>query len=197
MFANLATAIPSGAVMTLSLLFIMHTLVNLVPGPHANATRPISSQWLHVDPPQPLIADAWDPADIPRFVPPPTPRIVDNGDATTVISIPRGPLLRPGTGDKTLTPYLSDGPLVSVINVQPTYPAAAAQRGLEGTVLVQFDVLTDGTVDNVAVVESSNAIFEGAAMQAAHRFRFRARIVDGEPRISRGIRYQFRFEMQK
>jgi protein TonB len=80
--------------------------------------------------------------------------------------------------------------------VKPTYPPVAAARGLEGHVLVQFDVLSNGTVSNISVVESSHALFERAAIAAARSFRFKARVVDGVPLLSTGVQYQFRFELE-
>jgi protein TonB len=68
-------------------------------------------------------------------------------------------------------------------------------RGIEGWVTVQFDVLPDGTVGNVTVIESSNRSFERSAIQAAGRFRFKARVVDGVPQTSTGVQYRFRFEL--
>ena len=79
--------------------------------------------------------------------------------------------------------------------VQPTYPAAAEARGIEGWVDVRFDVLTDGRVVNVEVTASSHRIFENAAIRAAERFRFRAPVVNGVPQTASDIEYRFRFDM--
>jgi len=83
-----------------------------------------------------------------------------------------------------------------MIKVQPSYPARAAQSGLEGYVIVQFDVRADGTVENAVVLESSNQVFERSALKAASRFRFKPRVVDGVALSTRGVRNLFRFEME-
>ena len=92
---------------------------------------------------------------------------------------------------------MSDGPLVALVRVEPTYPARPRAQGLEGFVIVQFDVLADGTVSNVSIVESSSRLFEAAAARAAMRFRFKPRVVDGVALTTSGIQNLFRFEMER
>jgi len=87
--------------------------------------------------------------------------------------------------------------LINIIAVQPNYPVAASQRGLEGHVIVVFDVTEMGTVSNVVVVESSSSIFNKAAIDAAYRFRYKARMVDGVPKASSGLQKLFRFKMEQ
>ena len=84
----------------------------------------------------------------------------------------------------------------STVRVQPVYPVRAQTQGLEGHVLVQFDVMADGTVTNITVIESSHKVFERSAIEAAGRFRFKARVVDGVPQASYGLRNLFTFEME-
>ena len=62
---------------------------------------------------------------------------------------------------------------------------------------MQFDVNPDGTVTNVTVVESSSKIFERAAIKAAQKFRFKARVVDGVPQPSYGLQNRFVFKMER
>jgi protein TonB len=93
--------------------------------------------------------------------------------------------------------HTGDGPLVSIMIVQPQYPIAAIRRAIEGTVLVQYDVTPLGTVANVSVVESSNSVFNKAAIDAAYRFKYKPRIIDGVPQETKGLRNLFRFEMEE
>ena len=92
---------------------------------------------------------------------------------------------------------LTDGPLINILKVQPRYPTAAQTKGLEGTVIVQFDVTPLGTVENVSVIESSNSIFNKAAVEAAYRFKYRPKVVDGTSYGARGLQQLFRFEMKE
>ncbi|MGI9238023.1 MAG: energy transducer TonB, partial [Woeseiaceae bacterium] len=80
--------------------------------------------------------------------------------------------------------------------VSPTYPSIAIARGLEGSVLVQYDVTTEGQVANVVVLESTHSLFNKAAIAAAYRFKYKPRTVDGVPYETEGLKNLFRFEME-
>lgn len=64
----------------------------------------------------------------------------------------------------------------------PRYPSAAARRGIEGWVLVEFFVEVDGSVDEVVVLDSDPpGVFEDATIRAVKRWRYEAATVDGVP----------------
>lgn len=81
----------------------------------------------------------------------------------------------------------SDGDYLPVVKVEPVYPRSALSRGLEGYVLLQFTVTTTGSVRDPVVVESSSTLFERAAIAAALKFKYKPRIVDGEPIEVHGV----------
>ena len=68
----------------------------------------------------------------------------------------------------------SDGELRALIKVMPTYPRAAWGRGIEGRVTVEFTLADDGVVQNIRVLDSSNAAFVTATMDAVSRFKYSA-----------------------
>jgi bla regulator protein blaR1 len=84
-----------------------------------------------------------------------------------------------------------------VVRVAPIYPAQAAQQRLEGRVIVEFTVTETGTVADVTVVQSSDPIFEQSAIDAAMRFRYRPRIVNGEPVRVPGVRNVFTYVLEE
>jgi len=91
------------------------------------------------------------------------------------------------TGDRDLFPLVRD---------QLAYPEEAVARGLsQGYVDVEFTVTRTGSTSDVRIVESSAPVFESAAIQAAGSFRYKPRLVDGEP-VETVIqdRIEFRFE---
>jgi protein TonB len=128
-------------------------------------------------------------------VPPPTNFTETATTGGVGVSIPAATPAPPNHRSTLAGPGLSDGPLVNIIKVQPRYPAAAQTRGIEGTVLVQFDVTPSGAVENVVVIESSNSIFNKAAIEATYRFKYRPKVVDGTSYGTRGLQQQFRFNM--
>lgn len=61
------------------------------------------------------------------------------------------------------------------------YPAAAKAEGVEGRVVVRYDVTATGTVANAVVVESEPAgVFDAAALDAVRSWRFRPMVDRGE-----------------
>lgn len=60
------------------------------------------------------------------------------------------------------------------------YPPAARAAGIEGHVVVRYDVTAGGAVANAEVVESEPAgTFDAAALASLSRWRFRPRIENG------------------
>lgn len=64
--------------------------------------------------------------------------------------------------------------------VEPAYPRAARDRGLQGIVRLEADVDADGSVSEVRIVESSGVdAFDAAACEAVRSWRFSPATVDG------------------
>jgi protein TonB len=72
---------------------------------------------------------------------------------------------------------------VVVKEVRPTYPPAAQNARLGGSVLLESVVLPDGSVGSVKVLRSLNAKqgFDRAAVDAMKRWQFRPGLKDGKP----------------
>lgn len=100
--------------------------------------------------------------------------------------------------DKTKSIFAQrDSEYLPLVKVQPRYPTEALKNGIEGYVIVQFEVRTDGTTKNIVVVESSpEGVFDEAAMDAAEEFQYQPRIVDGEPVDVRGVQNKITFEIE-
>lgn len=81
----------------------------------------------------------------------------------------------------------SDGEYLPIVRVDPVYPSRAQENGVEGFVVVQFTVNPDGSTSNVTVVESSHKMFERNAVRAAQKYKYKPRVVDGEPVAVTGI----------
>ena len=92
--------------------------------------------------------------------------------------------------------FFSDGEYMPIVQVAPQYPRRAQQRGLEGWVTLEFVVTRQGTVRDPVVIESSSSIFERAALEAVQRFRYRPRVIDGEPVDVPGVQFRITFELE-
>lgn len=91
-----------------------------------------------------------------------------------------------------------DGEYLPIVKVAPTYPRRAAQKGIEGYVVVEFTVSKLGTVINPRVIESDPAnIFDRAALNAAKKFKYKPKIENGKAVEVAGVRNIIRFELDK
>ena len=100
--------------------------------------------------------------------------------------------------DAGLTGGAGDGDYLPIVKVAPQYPRRAAQRGIEGYVVLEFTVTEMGTVIDPRVVESDPpGIFDKAAMDAALKFKYKPKIVNGKAQQVIGVRNIMRFELEK
>jgi protein TonB len=62
---------------------------------------------------------------------------------------------------------------VALSTPRPNYPSKAAQNNISGYVVVEFDVLTDGSVKNPKVIDSEpNEIFDKQALISVRKYKF-------------------------
>lgn len=89
-----------------------------------------------------------------------------------------------------------DGEYLPIVKVAPNYPRRAAQRGIEGFVIVEFTVTKIGTVSNPVVVRAEpEGIFNKAALAAASKFKYKPRVVNGEPTEVSGVQNRITFKL--
>jgi TonB family protein len=90
-------------------------------------------------------------------------------------------------------PLLIDTGDASLRNwVQPAYPDAAKKAKLEGDVLVEYVVGVDGLVSEEQVVESTDPVFNAAALAAVKQWTF-APAVDGGKPVASAMRVRVEF----
>ena len=93
--------------------------------------------------------------------------------------------------------FSSDGEYLPIVKVAPVYPRRAQTRGIEGYVLLEFIVTKTGAVINPVVIESKPpGIFDRAATNAALKFKYKPKVVNGEPIDVAGVRNRITFELQ-
>ena len=90
--------------------------------------------------------------------------------------------------DQVTTPKLITGG-------KPTYTSEAMRArisGIEGTVVFQIDVLTDGTVGAVALVKSLDPELDQSAAKSVKQWRYEPGTKDGKPVVVRiNVDYPF------
>jgi protein TonB len=128
---------------------------------------------------------------------PPTPKL-DNLDPTAEkIAISAVPV----TTDIEMTGGFSlgvgEGDYLPIVKVAPIYPQRALTRGVEGYCVVEYTVTRQGTTRDPFVVEDqcTSSLFHRASIQAALKFKYKPRIMDGEAVEVRGVQNKFTYEI--
>ena len=135
-----------------------------------------------------------EPQEIPDT--PPTDSNDSQGDTSIAVTAPNmgldvdvGGGLGFGTGD---------GEYLPIVKVAPIYPRRALERGITGECLVTYTVTTSGTVRDVSVVEGQcpERVFERPSVDAALRFRYKPRVINGEAVEVTGVYNRFYYEQE-
>jgi protein TonB len=77
--------------------------------------------------------------------------------------------------------YLGEGSALVLRQVNPVYPGSALNRGIEGFVMVEFDINPIGAVVDPRVLYAEpERIFDRAALSAITKWRFKPKVEKGE-----------------
>ena len=90
----------------------------------------------------------------------------------------------------------SDRDTVPIVRVEPMYPARAAQRKIEGWVVVEFSISKTGRVENSKILRANPpTIFNRAALKAVQKWKYKPRIDNGVPVDSHGNQTKITFTL--
>jgi len=92
---------------------------------------------------------------------------------------------------------IGEGDYLPIVKVAPIYPNRALTRGIEGYCVVQYTVTRQGTIKDPVVVESqcTSSLFHRASVNAALKFKYKPRIMDGEAVEVPGVQNKFTYEI--
>ena len=90
----------------------------------------------------------------------------------------------------------SDRDIIPLVRINPDYPPRALSRGLQGWVIVQFTISATGTVKDAKVVDSSNSIFDEAALKAIARWRYNPKVEEGVAVERVGVQTKLVFQLE-
>jgi len=91
---------------------------------------------------------------------------------------------------------VSDGEYLPIVKVAPVYPNRAAQRGVQGDVVIEYTVTTSGSVRDPFVVSSDSSLLNSAALKSASKYKYKPRVVDGVPVEVPGVRTIIKFRLE-
>jgi len=90
-----------------------------------------------------------------------------------------------------------DDEVVPLVRIPPNYPRVAQRRGIEGVVTVAFTITRDGRVKDPEVIAANpENVFDNAAMTAILKWKFRPKMVDGEP-VERRATQEIEFKLAR
>jgi protein TonB len=135
------------------------------------------------------------PPEVPPDIP---PQQMDNLDANAAsIAIPPPTVSNDpqigGPGGMNI----AEGDYLPIVRVAPVYPARALSRGVEGYVDMSFTVTTTGTVKDPVVLFSTSSLFDRAASQAVLKFKYKPRVVDGQPVEVPNVKTRITFKIEE
>jgi protein TonB len=86
-----------------------------------------------------------------------------------------------------------EGDYLPIVKVAPIFPLRALAQGIFGECMVRYTVTGAGTVKDVVVVKESctSALFYRSSVEAAKRFKYKPRVIDGVAVEVEGIRNMF------
>lgn len=99
---------------------------------------------------------------------------VDDLVARQPRSVAKIPVIAVNTASINTLPVDTVESPVPVQIQQPTYPQAALERGVEGSVVLEFGLSPDGSVENVRVIDAKPVgVFDKAATDAFRQWKYR------------------------
>ena len=200
MIGRYAFSVVIGVAVTLSLLFVMHLLIEYGESAISKERVRHKLEFVRVKRNESINTEDFTPEKPPKppETPPETPpQDMDNidPDAPTInISAPTvsADMNIGGPGGMNI----AEGDYLPIVRVAPVYPARALSRGLEGHVDMSFTVTTTGTVRDPIVLFSTSSLFERAATRAVLKFKYKPRVVDGVPVDVSGVKTRITFKIE-
>ena len=199
MIGRVIAAIGLGAGVTFGLLFLMQMLIASGRGLNTDAKRFEITDFVRVEREQRVEREERKPEKPPEpEQQPDMPNPDHNTDYNNTLAVSMAaPSVNTSVNVGGLGFGVSDGEYLPIVKVAPVYPARAAQRGLEGYVIVEFTVTQTGATKDISVVESTSSLFDRAAVDAAAKFKYKPRVIDGNPVEVAGVRNKITFVLEK
>ncbi|MFY8272618.1 energy transducer TonB [Pseudoalteromonas sp. SSDWG2] len=85
-----------------------------------------------------------------------------------------------------------------IVRVPPQYPTAAAREGIEGYVVLSYDISATGQVINAKVIGAEpKRTFDKEALRALKKWKFSPMVIDGVAKGQTGLQVRLDFNLQQ
>lgn len=186
---RLTLCVAVATTITLALFLMMESLVSMGKGSIDKPPKASPIEFIRLNKQSELSLKQRElPEKPPSEVPPSRPLVtsleadINNPETRMALKVTR-PGLKSQLG---LQGGLSFGELpmdrdtVPIVRVEPMYPSRAAQRRIEGWVVVEFTIGKQGRVENAKVVRSQpGTIFNRSALKAVSKWKYKPRVDNG------------------
>lgn len=180
----------------IGLFFLMHSLIDTEYEQEDIEARKIADiivpeDEIEVNVREPKPDKVEDPEEPPPELP--TPDIDMDMDMNVVNTAPRASV----DVEVSASGISGDGEYLPIVKVAPVYPRRAQTRGISGYCIVEYTVTRTGSIRDPRAVDCEpSGVFESASIKAAEKFKYRPRVVDGEPIEVAGVQNLFTYELE-
>lgn len=94
---------------------------------------------------------------------------------------------------------VGEGDYLPIVKVAPIYPQRALLRGIEGYCVVQYTVTRQGKIRDPFVIEDrcTHSMFHGPSLQAALKFKYKPRVINGQAIDVPGVQNKFTYVIEE
>jgi protein TonB len=130
---------------------------------------------------------------------PPTPQLDNLNPNAEKIAIAAAPVETDIEMSGGFSLGVGEGDYLPIVKVAPIYPQRALSRGIEGYCVVQYIVTKQGTIRDPFVVadQCTSSLFERSSIQAALKFKYKPRVIDGQAVEVPGVQNKFTYEIEE
>lgn len=182
--------LPAACMITAGLFFIMSEMIKnrIVDYPPPKQTPELKIT-ADIPPPHPGPVKPTRPV-VPENAPEPVvPKTTRGERPTHDFDLPEPGSVDTGAGGGGMT---VSGP---TIKITPTYPEGCRSKGVEGIVVVEFDVTPEGDVTNVRVTSSPDRCFDRPIRNAVAKWKYPPASSNGRPAMRYGVVEVFNFQL--
>jgi protein TonB len=128
---------------------------------------------------------------------PPTPQLDNLDPSAEKIAISAVPVETDIEMTGGFSLGVGEGDYLPIVKVAPIYPNRALTRGIEGFCVVQYTVTNLGATKDPVVIEDqcTSSLFHRASINAALKFKYKPRVLDGQAVEVPGVQNKFTYEI--
>lgn len=195
---RLLSSAAMGLMVTVGLLYLMVLLIAATEEIYTDQKQ-FEFCWMCRSEPRPRPAPVVMPVPErpPKTIPLPEFTLTRYDAGELSVKVRHAPQPPGGDFGTSTVPGFANGSLTLIMKVKPAYPVSALLQGIEGYVIVEYDVTAAGTVRDAWVIESSDQLFDDVALAAVSQYLYKPRMLNGMPQETKGLKNMFKFEIQK